>query len=143
MKSGLLMVLVVGLLSSAGAAEQAAGGDAEKLQGTWKVVSSEDSGQKAPDEAIKNLKMVITKEKITYKFDNKTMEWSYKLDPTKEPRWIDIKMGGDRTTLGIYVLDEDNLKICFPEQSTERSTAFESKPNSVNDVLIILKREKP
>lgn len=93
MKSGLLMVLVVGLLSSAGAAEQAAGGDAEKLQGTWKVVSSEDSGQKAPDEAIKNLKMVITKEKITYKFDNKTMEWSYKLDPTKEPRWIDIKMG--------------------------------------------------
>ncbi len=143
MRSGLLMVLVVGLLSSAGAAEQAAGGDAEKLQGTWKVVSSEDSGQKAPDEAIKNLKMVITKEKITYKFDDKTMEWSYKLDPTKEPRWIDIKMGRDRTTLGIYVLDEDNLKICFPEQSMERSTAFESKPNSVNDVLIILKREKP
>ena len=47
-------------------------------------------------------------------------------------------------TLGIYDLEDDGLKICFPEgRKGERSTAFESKPNSVNDVLIVLEREQP
>jgi uncharacterized protein (TIGR03067 family) len=143
MRSCVLIVLMVGLMSGAGAAKDDVKGDAEKIQRIWKAVSAEDSGQKAPGEAIKNLKMVITKDKITYKFGGKTTEWSYKLDPTKKPKWINLTTGRDRTTLGIYDLDGDNLKICFPEEGKERSTAFESKPNSVNDVLIILKREKP
>jgi uncharacterized protein (TIGR03067 family) len=87
--------------------------------------------------------LVVTKDKITYKFGDKTKELSYKLDATKKPKWIDITEG-DHTNLGIYELEGDNLKICFPEGGKdERSTAFESKPDSVNDILIILKREKP
>ena len=83
--------------------------------------------------------MVITKDTITYKFGDKTTKLSYKLDATKKPKWIDLTEG-DKTTLGIYELEGENLKICFPEGGKrERSTAFESKPNSVNDVLIILK----
>jgi uncharacterized protein (TIGR03067 family) len=130
------------LLGAAGAKDDARG-DHEKLQGTWKVASAEDSGRKAPDEAVKNLKLVITKDKITYEFGGKTTKWSFKLDATKKPKWIDLTEG-DRTTLGIYELEGDNLKICLPEgRKGERSMAFESKPDSVNDILIILKREKP
>jgi uncharacterized protein (TIGR03067 family) len=121
-------------------------GDHEKIQGTWKVISAEDSGRKAPDEAIKNLKWVITKDKITYKFGEKAKELSFMLEATKKPQWIDLTEG-DLTTLGIYKLEGDNLKVCFPEMPQgpkgKRSTAFESKPDSVNDILIILKREIP
>jgi hypothetical protein len=38
------------------------------------VISAEDSGRKAPDEAIKNLKWVITKDKITYTFGEKAKQ---------------------------------------------------------------------
>jgi uncharacterized protein (TIGR03067 family) len=143
MRSCLFTLLMAGFLLGAAGAKDDAKGDHEKIQGTWQVVSAEDSGRKAPDEAVKNIKWVITKDKITYKFDDKTTKWSYKLDATKKPKWIDLTEG-DHTTLGIYELEGDNLKICFPEgRKGERSTAFESKPNSVNDILIILKREKP
>ena len=143
MRSCLFTLLTAGFLLGAAGAQDDAKGDHEKIQGTWKVVSAEDSGRKAPDEAVKNMKWVITKDTITYKFGDKTTKWSYKLDATKKPKWIDLTEG-DRTMLGIYELDGDNLKICFPEgRKGERSTAFESKPDSVNDILIILKREKP
>jgi uncharacterized protein (TIGR03067 family) len=144
MKPHLLMIVAVGLLIAADGPQEDDEGDPAKIQGSWKVVAAEDSGEKAPKEALKDLKWVITKDKITYKFAEKTTEWSYKLDPTTTPKWIDLTEG-ERTTLGIYELDGDNLKICFPEGPNgerERSTAFESKPNSVNDVLITLKREK-
>ena len=142
MRSCLFTLLTAGLLLGSAGAQDDAKSDYEKIQGTWKVVSAEDSGHKTSDEAIKNLKWVITKDKITYKVGDKTTEWSYKLEAAKKPKWIDLT-DGDRTTLGIYELEGDNLNICFPEGGKERSTAFESKPNSVNDVLIVLKRERP
>ncbi len=143
MRSCFLILLTVGFLFSADVSKDDVEGDLEKIRGGWKVVSAEDSGHKTPDEVIKNLKWVITKDKITYTFGEKITEWSYKLDPAKKPKWIDLREG-DHTTLGIYDLDGDNLRICFPEGGAgERSTAFESKANSVNDVLIVLKREMP
>jgi hypothetical protein len=49
-----------------------------------------------------------------------------------------------KPSVGIYELKGDDLKICYPEAgNVERSTAFESKADSVNDIFIILKREKP
>jgi uncharacterized protein (TIGR03067 family) len=144
MRSCLFTLLTSSFLLGSAGAQDDAKGDHEKIQGTWKVVSAEDSGRKAPDEAVKTIKLVITKDKIAYKFgDDKMTEMTYKLDATKKPRWIDLTKG-DKTTLGIYQLEGDNLKICFPEGGKkERSTAFESKPDSANDVLLVLKREKP
>ncbi len=143
MRSCLFTLLTASVLQGSAGAKDDAKGDHETIPGTWQVVSAEDSGTKAPGEAVKNIKWVITKDTITYKFGDKTTKLSYKLDATKKPKWIDLTEG-DKTTLGIYELDGDKLKICFPEGGKkERSTAFESKPNSVNDVLITLKREKP
>jgi uncharacterized protein (TIGR03067 family) len=133
---------LVGLLLGASASARAAKGEAEKMPGTWKVVSAEDSGRKTPDELIKDLKWTVTKDAITYKVGSKTTRWTYKLDPTKKPKWIDLTEG-DRTRLAIYELDGDTLKVCFAEGSQkERPTAFESRPNSPNDVLIVLRRDK-
>jgi uncharacterized protein (TIGR03067 family) len=116
--------------------------DAEKVVGTWKVISAEDSGRKASEETIRNLRWSVTKDAITYKVQNKTTRWVYKLDPGRKPKWIDLTEG-DRTRLAIYELEGDTLKVCFAEgMQKERPTAFESKPNSPNDVLIVLKREK-
>ena len=116
--------------------------DAEKIQGSWKVISAEDSGRKAPEETLRNLKWAVTRDTITYKVGGKTTRWTYRLDPGRKPKWIDLTEG-DRTRPAIYDLDGDTLKVCFAEGTQkERPTAFESKPNSVNDVLLVLKRDK-
>lgn len=138
MKSFWIGLLILALLFTAAAANT---DDEESIQGIWNVMSAADNGHRTPKAALKDLKFVITKHKITYKFLEKTTEWTYQLDANRKPKWIDLRDGA-ATNLGIYELEGDNLKICFPEgRPGERSTAFESKPNSVNDVLIILKRE--
>jgi uncharacterized protein (TIGR03067 family) len=138
MKLKVLTLLVsAGLLLGADAPR-----DAEKVQGTWKVISAEDSGRKASQETIRSLRWSVTKDAITYKVGPKTTRWVYKLDPGRKPKWMDLTEG-DRTRLAIYDLEGDTLKVCFAEGTQkERPTAFESKPNSPNDVLIVLKREK-
>ena len=136
------LLALAGLLLAPGASGGAPKGEAERMPGTWKVVSAEDSGRKTPEELIRDLKWTITKDAITYKVGSKTTRWTYKLDPAKKPKWIDL-VEGERTRLAIYELDGDTLRVCFAEGSSkERPTAFESKPNSPNDVLIVLKREK-
>jgi uncharacterized protein (TIGR03067 family) len=143
MRSCLFTLLTAVFLLGVATANDDAKDDREKIQGTWWAVSAEDSGRKATGEAVKNIKWVITEDKITQCFGEKTKEFSYQLNATKKPRWIDLTEI-DRTTPGIYELNGDNLKVCFPEGGKgERSTAFESKPNSVNDILITLNREQP
>lgn len=148
MKLYLLLMIVFGLLIGPLNFKDEAQREHEKIQGTWKVVSAQDSGRKAPDEVIKNLKWIITKDTITYKFGVKNTALSFVLDPSKNPKWIDLTevVEGEKVkpSLGIYELKGDDLKICYPEAgNVERSTAFESKADSVNDIFIILKREKP
>ena len=137
-KSFWVALLTLALLFTAAASNT---DDHENIQGIWKVVSAADNGHRTPKAALKDLKFVITRHKITYKFLEKTTEWPYQLDATQTPKWIDLR-DGHETNLGIYELEGDTLKICFAEgRKGGRSTAFESKPNSVNDVLIILRRE--
>jgi uncharacterized protein (TIGR03067 family) len=133
-----LIFALTGLLLGAAAP----GDDAQKILGTWKVISAEDSGRRAPEESIKDMRWTVSKDTITYHVASRTTQWSYKLDPSKKPKWVDLVEGG-RTRLAIYDVNGDTLRVCFAEGSQkERPTAFESKPNSPNDVLIVLKREK-
>jgi uncharacterized protein (TIGR03067 family) len=116
--------------------------DAEKIQGTWKVVSAVDGGE---DQDTKEV-LTFGKDKITVEDRESKSEWqAYKLDPGKKPKSIDLTTGG-KTYLGIYELDGDKLKICINEHSDsdrKRPTAFESKGgSSPNDLLIVLDREK-
>jgi len=143
MKLFLLIIVLLGMMSGAGPAKDDIKIDIEKFEGTWKVVSVEEGGRKSPDEAIKDTKMIITHQKITLKFRDETRVSTYKLDSTKNPKWCDIT-DSDHTALGIYHLEGDQLKICLPQVGEKgRSTAFESKPNSVNHLLMIMEREKP
>jgi uncharacterized protein (TIGR03067 family) len=143
MRLFLLIIVLLGMMNGAGPAMDDVKIDIEKFEGTWKVVSAEEGGRKSPDEAIKHAKMIITHQKITLKFRDETRVSTYKLDSTKNPKWCDIT-DSDHTALGIYHLEGDQLKICLPQVGEKRrSTAFESKPNSVNHLLMIMEREKP
>ncbi len=108
--------------------------DLEKLQGRWAAVSIEVEKKKAPDNEIKDVRIVIKKDRITIGEREATIT----LDTTKKPWWIDITTN-DLALKGIYELDGDQLKICFNKD--DRPTEFATKPNH-RITLFVLKRTK-
>src|SRR5262249_3394188 len=118
----------------------------DRLQGTWDVVAMEHDGERTANKEVKDLQMIFTGKKMTLnKGDKASFDSLYKVDPTKNPKTIDIKflMGPDegKTFKGIYTLKGDRLVICWSESGTKRPTSLTTKPKS-SRTLYILKRAK-
>src|SRR5947209_2420281 len=83
-----LLLVVCPLLTAAEPPKDEVAKDLEKLQGTWKVVSLEWDGRKATD------KMVRAEDPWVIKGDKfvnaQSGGSSFKLDPSKKPKAIDI-----------------------------------------------------
>jgi uncharacterized protein (TIGR03067 family) len=142
MKALPLVVLVMPLLLAAQGAEGESKKDMEKLQGTWKAVSSETDGTKLEDDILKGYTLTVSKDEFTAaifmdlgggKVSQSVSKSTVSLDATKKPKAIDYEYnaGGKKvTSLGIYALEADTLKICTSRPGKERPTRFESKAGS-------------
>jgi uncharacterized protein (TIGR03067 family) len=89
--------------------------------------------------------VIIKDGTITMDDGKKKEKIPYKLDPSKKPKAIDLANTGiesKETTLAIYELDGDTLKICWSEKDPEhRATKFASDEDS-GQTMIVLKRAK-
>jgi uncharacterized protein (TIGR03067 family) len=140
----LLVVVAAGLLVAADAKEDAVKTEKAKLKGTWKTVSLEDNGDKAPEDVVKKMRLVFQDSKIIIKgTDNGDHEGTYTIDPSQKPATLDLVPadGPDKgkTLRCIYSLEGDDLKICSPSKSDDdRPKEFAAK----KAVLLVFKREK-
>jgi uncharacterized protein (TIGR03067 family) len=87
--------------------------------------------------------MVFNGDKITV---GKRSPVTFKLDPTKKPKWIDIHDGAPDSTPGIYLLEDGKLKLCVASgkkggKPAERPTEFKTTPKALI-TLMILERAK-
>ncbi len=136
----LLFVAACGLLLAASETkEKPLMGDHEKIQGAWALQSGERHGKPLPDEVIKHITLIFSADKLITKNKDRKTEAAFKLDPSKEPKEIDLDMDGN-IGKGIYQLDGDTLKIAHGEVGDARPKEF-PKASSVLTVLV-LKREK-
>jgi uncharacterized protein (TIGR03067 family) len=147
MRMHIVLALAAGLLVAADKPkEDAAAAERKKLEGTWKVVRSEEDGKKSSAQAIKDLKLVFKGNKVSIRKGGKTSRsYSFTLDPTKKPRQINVtaldgKAKG-KTGLGIYELEGDTLKICTDNRAKKRPTDFNTS-EQMRVSLFVLKREK-
>jgi len=134
------------LTVTAAAQNDSAKEDAAKLQGAWVRIYVDVDGKKT-DDGKKKAGEAVTLVVKGDKFGDDT----FKLDPTKKPKQIDLTIVNDKgksmTWPGIYELKGDELKVCFPfpfegkfDKIAIRPTAFGSKRGG-NDVLEVYKRE--
>ncbi len=115
--------------------------DEDRIRGTWKMVSGDKGGEKAPEDLVKRFRLTLKadgKLTVVAKEDG-DQEGTYKLDTGKKPKQIDITVD-DKMMEGIYELDGDNLKLCVAEAGS-RPTEFKA-PEGSKVMLIVLKREK-
>ncbi len=109
------------------------------LQGSWTVVSVTDSGKSQP--VPKGSSAAFTMDKFSMKEGKTTIDYAYKIDASKSPKWIDLA-AGDAMILGIYEIKGDTLQICMNSPGGKRATRFESKDKTENDILMVFKRAK-
>jgi len=114
--------------------------DGEQVKGTWVVVVSEKGGEKQKGQVGE--RAVIDGDHITLHWGEKRAHMRYRLDPGKRPKRIDLENEQRETAPGIYELDGDTLRICHPKGGAVRSDKFESRKDSPNYYLLILRRAK-
>ena len=86
--------------------------DQQRMKGKWKIVRCEFSGQNQ-DQPL-GVEDTIADGKW-HRPKRKTAEYQFKLDPTKDPKWIDLtaaRLGND-TLKGIYLLERNKLTLCY------------------------------
>jgi len=129
-------------------AEEEAKKDKEKFQGTWKVVTLEEKGESKEEPDVR---LVFEGDEFIFKKgDDVLHKGKFKLDPSKDPKAIDleitesVKMLNGKTSLAIYALDKDDkdaLKLCLGEPDAERPKEFTGAAET-KCIFVTLKREK-
>src|SRR4051812_337509 len=64
----------------------------KRLEGTWKAVSIESEGEKAPADLVKNFELTFKGNAFTLRMGQEKREGTYKLDLARRPPHIDIRL---------------------------------------------------
>lgn len=105
--------------------------DAEKIQGTWKLVRVEPGEGKDPE----NITITFKEGKLTAGDDPPC---KYKLDPSQNPKLIDIDIGPhfkseeEHYAPGIYLLDGDKMTIAIVTEAKSGKKGMQFQPRPKN-----------
>lgn len=113
--------------------------DQERIQGEWRVVAAKDNGRAAPPEALLGIRVLFTPDTMTKTMAGQKIISKYRLGISTDPKSIDV-FTEEQTSLGIYELNGDTLRVCVSEGNGKRPTTFESQPISNNEVFLTLER---
>jgi uncharacterized protein (TIGR03067 family) len=132
--------------------------DKQRLQGTWRAVSYESQGEAHP-EGEEPTEVIIEDNRITFKDSKQSATATFTIDPSKQPREIDIRVVGSvvnprqaqggkpaeesklLTAKGIYELEGKTLKLCIADHDGDRPTAFAS-PKGSHQTLYTLEKKQ-
>jgi uncharacterized protein (TIGR03067 family) len=106
--------------------------DPAEIYGTWVEVSGKFLGKSFPERSAGRMRLTFTEDKIIWEFvvppeeTWKSWEGAYRLDPSHEPKEIDLTPPNNRTDFrpGIYKIEGDTLTILF---GSERPKDFDQQ----------------
>src|SRR5262245_39309965 len=103
--------------------------DAAAMKGKWNVVSTHFNGREVPMATDSQRVLEFTEKEFTaYDGKKKGRTLRFTLDPGTDPKRIDFALTGtEQKSLGLYVLDGDDLKMCYGEPGADRPAKLESK----------------
>jgi RNA polymerase sigma factor (sigma-70 family) len=116
------------------------------FQGEWVVTAMEGDGQKASADDVKGMKWVIKGNEITASDpDGSTGKMSFKLDPGKRPKEIDVtSLDGNlkgTTSLGIYAIEGRRLRACLAFAEKGRPKEFATATGDGRTLITLEKKD--
>ena len=139
----LILFLFCLMLGYATRADDAA--ESKALEGTWRFVKP--SGAEGQKDKLAQVLIIFEGQSIAFVGEEtkRAVRGTYTVDASKNPKTMDMTLengGAKATTLAIYDLDGDTLRLCHylgPIASKERPKRFLADTRTA---LGILKREK-
>jgi uncharacterized protein (TIGR03067 family) len=131
-----LVIMSVGLRAAEPTPEQT-----KAMQGTWALEKFVLNGNEVDAEQLKSWRRVVENDHVTWTLSNgNTVETDMKYDPSQTPMTLDTTFAnGDekgRTTLAIYELKDDVLRVCFADFGKARPSEFSSEPGSGQHLFV-------
>jgi len=118
--------------------------DEDAIQGVWLLEKFEGGPALPVPPGVQMIRFTFKDGKLDVSQPGQPQgqQGTYKLDPTAKPKSIDLTEGGNgRTTLGIYELDGETLKICLVDgQAAVRPAEF--KPDGKQVTVVTFRRMK-
>jgi len=112
--------------------------DLDMIQGDWALVSGERHGETFGLDIVKEVRLVVTENRLTTKKADGSTEATFELHPETQPKGIDLNMDGS-VGLGIYRLEADSLSILHGEIEEPRPRDFDAVKDG-NLTLLVLRR---
>lgn len=134
MKRWYVLLIPAFLMIAAEPAEEAKK-ELEKLQGEWVMAALEVEGKPVPDEKIQGTTLTIKGDKYIVSVKDKKHEVTITLDPTKNPKHIDMAFpdgtNAPRIGKGIYKIEDDKFILCRTQSTDgDRPTQFGTFDNT-------------
>jgi uncharacterized protein (TIGR03067 family) len=112
----------------------------EAIAGNYKIIEMVMDGKA---ENIENRSIIFTKtEMIMMMGETRANPLTYRIDPTKKPKTLDVRPVNDNQFIyGIYSSEKNKMKICLnANPGGDRPDEFESKSGSKFMLLILEKK---
>jgi uncharacterized protein (TIGR03067 family) len=143
---GLCVLSSTFFLGADNAKESAVKKELEEFQGNWTVVSMEMDGKFMSPETRQKIKLSIDGENYVFKNGDGGNAGLYKIDPTRNPKQLNIVIGGGeekgKVYLAIYKIEGDTMTQCMELSNKNRPHEFTGKAGS-GCALEIWQRQKP
>jgi uncharacterized protein (TIGR03067 family) len=96
--------------------------DPDLLQGTWNATSVRAPRGPLPGDGID---IVFAGDRVTLRFPGiPPLSPTFRVDPSKDPKEIDLVVGPGVTWRGIYRLEGDRLQLCVDTEARERPASL-------------------
>jgi uncharacterized protein (TIGR03067 family) len=124
--------------------------EAQKIQGSWKLVKFDTPPERRPpEEFVAKARLVFNNKRLITRIGTDVVdETTFTIDATKTPKWLDTvstvgRLKG-KVAKGIYELNGDDLKICIGPPGQQRPTEFKVAADANQQTgVMFFKREKP
>ena len=116
----------------------------KEMIGVWDYVTGEIDGRKLDSDHFQGSQVEITKDTLALKSGDATFLLEYKLDSTKNPAVLDLKIvdgpfGQGSTAPGIAQIKDGELFLCYHPRGGNAPTKFEA---GTEHALFILRKSK-
>jgi uncharacterized protein (TIGR03067 family) len=109
--------------------------DAKAVQGNWKPVSAELSGQAMPDAVLKSISLKLEDGKYEVFVGDVPDRGTYTLDSNTKPKSMSVAgtegPNQGKTYPAVYELSGDTLRICYDLSGAKRPTEFKTAPGTM------------
>jgi uncharacterized protein (TIGR03067 family) len=127
------VVLIPLLVAAGNPQDEAAKKDLQAMQGSWTVLTYIAHSRPTLRSDMAKMKLSIKDNVSTFVQPKTTSHGTYTLDASKNPKWLDIELtdgpNKGKKKLGLYALENGQLKICVAEVGDPRPTELSAGSN--------------